>query len=162
MNKENKLIRADLTSEINEVESALLECYKNMQMVDEDELVDYYAYKIKSEEAKHKYLLNKIKEIEWNFAYKYKSWYNIYYFWLTLSRKGEKTMEKRFDEWYGGWGCEGHPAEGYESVEAAQHTMWNVIDNMQGVKNLIKVEVKIVDRYQNGRYWIHNTTSYKD
>lgn len=65
-------------------------------------------------------------------------------------------MKKHFDEWFGGWGC-----EGYESVEAAQHTLYSVIDNMQRVRNLIKVEVKVVDRYGNGRYWVHNTTSYE-
>ena len=60
--KENKL-RADLAEEIRELESALLSVYDNMQLVTEDGLIDFYAYQIKAYEAKHKYLLNRIKEL---------------------------------------------------------------------------------------------------
>lgn len=62
--KENSVKRADLIDEINQVESVLLSSYKNMQLVEEEGLLDYYAYKIKSEEAKHEYLMRKIKELE--------------------------------------------------------------------------------------------------
>ena len=63
MNKKEKLIRADLTEEINEVESALADSYNNLQSVTEEGLIDYYSYRIKAYEAKHKYLLDIIKEL---------------------------------------------------------------------------------------------------
>lgn len=63
MNKNDNIInKENLTWEINQVETALGEAYNNLQLVTSSELVDYYAYKIKAEEAKHKYLLNQIKE----------------------------------------------------------------------------------------------------
>jgi len=64
MSKEDKILRADLTDEINQVESALSTSYNNLQSVNEEGLIDYYTYQIKAYEAKHKYLLDKIKEIE--------------------------------------------------------------------------------------------------
>lgn len=63
MDKKEKMIRVDLAGEINEVESALLDCHNNLQMVDEEGLVDYYTYQIKAYEAKHKYLIEKIREL---------------------------------------------------------------------------------------------------
>ena len=60
--KENRE-RADLAEEIHELESALLGFYDNMQLVGEDGLLDFYAYQIKAYEAKHKYLLDRIKEL---------------------------------------------------------------------------------------------------
>jgi len=63
MNKKEKIIRADLTEELNEVESALTDSYNNLQIVTEEGLIDYYTYQIKAYEAKHKYLLEMIKEI---------------------------------------------------------------------------------------------------
>lgn len=66
MNEEkyNNLKRADLINEINEVQSALSDSYKNLQLASEDGLLDYYAYKIKSEESLHKYLLDELKNME--------------------------------------------------------------------------------------------------
>lgn len=61
---EEKIKRADLIIEINEVQSALSDSYKNLQLASEDGLLDYYAYKIKSEEALHKYLINELKSME--------------------------------------------------------------------------------------------------
>jgi len=61
-NIENKT-RAGLVDEIGELESALSNFYKNMQLVNEDGLLDFYAYLIKAYEAKHQYLLRKLKEI---------------------------------------------------------------------------------------------------
>jgi hypothetical protein len=63
MTKKEKYIRADLTYEIASVESALTDSYNNLQEVYEDGLIDYYAYKIKADEARHKYLIEKIKEL---------------------------------------------------------------------------------------------------
>ena len=55
--------RAGLVNEISELESALLNFYNSMQLVSEDGLLDFYAYLIKAYEAKHQYLLKKLKEI---------------------------------------------------------------------------------------------------
>ena len=60
---EVKKIRADLAGEITEVESALFEYHENLRTVTEEGLIDYYAYIIKAYEAKHRYLLGKIKEV---------------------------------------------------------------------------------------------------
>lgn len=59
--KEKK--RAILKSEISKIEKNLLNFYDNLQLVSEEGLLDYYAYLIKAYEAKHKYLLSKIKEV---------------------------------------------------------------------------------------------------
>jgi hypothetical protein len=64
MKENNEIIRANLTEQIMLVESALLACHNNLNAASEPELIDYYIYKIKSEEAEHKYLLNKIKDLE--------------------------------------------------------------------------------------------------
>jgi hypothetical protein len=64
MNRDDKVMRANLTSEIALVESALSDSYNNLQIVDEEGLIDYYTYKIKADEAKHKYLIGKIKELD--------------------------------------------------------------------------------------------------
>ena len=62
MDKEEKITRANLTEELSLVESALSNSYKNLQLVTNSSLIDYYTYLIKADEAKHKYLLDKIKE----------------------------------------------------------------------------------------------------
>lgn len=54
--------RADLAEEINELESALSSSYNTLELVHEDGLVDFYAYLIKAYEAKHRYLMKKLKE----------------------------------------------------------------------------------------------------
>ena len=56
-------VRADLAKEINELESALSNSYNTLDLVNDEGLVDYYTYMIKAYEAKHKYLLRKMKEI---------------------------------------------------------------------------------------------------
>lgn len=58
---ENNL-RAVLASEIGELESALSDSYNALELVSEDGLVDFYTYMIKAYEAKHRYLLRKLKE----------------------------------------------------------------------------------------------------
>ena len=57
------ITRAGLVDEIGELESALSNFYSSMQLVSEDGLLDFYAYLIKAYEAKHQYLLRKLKEI---------------------------------------------------------------------------------------------------
>lgn len=38
--------------------------YNNMQFIKDENLTDYYTYKIKSEEAKYDYLIKEAKKIE--------------------------------------------------------------------------------------------------
>jgi len=54
--------REDLIEEITQVESSLSAIYNNMQYAEENEMVDYYTFKLKSEQAKHDFLMKKIKE----------------------------------------------------------------------------------------------------
>ena len=56
--------RADLRNEIGLVEETLSDYHKNLAEVAESGLVDYYAYQIKSYEAKHRYLMRKIKNLD--------------------------------------------------------------------------------------------------
>jgi hypothetical protein len=64
MDKNEKYIRANLANELLLVESALSDSYNNLQMVCDDGLIDYYTYKIKADEARHKYLLDKIRNLD--------------------------------------------------------------------------------------------------
>ena len=50
-----------LFSELETSRKRLMAFYENMNFA-KDNLVDYYTYQIKAEEAKYGYLLNKIKE----------------------------------------------------------------------------------------------------
>ena len=54
--------REDLVEEITQVESSLSAIYNNMQYVEDIEMIDYYVFKLKSEQAKHDFLMRKIKE----------------------------------------------------------------------------------------------------
>ena len=54
--------REDLVEEITQVESSLSAIYNNMQYVEDIEMIDYYVFKLKSEQAKHDFLMKKIKE----------------------------------------------------------------------------------------------------
>ena len=63
MNKDEHRIRAGLTKEIGDVESALSDSYNNLKFINEEGLVDFYVYMIKAYESKHRYLLRKLKEI---------------------------------------------------------------------------------------------------
>lgn len=38
--------------------------YKNMQFVEDKDLIDYYTYKIKSEQAKYDFLIREAKKLE--------------------------------------------------------------------------------------------------
>ena len=65
--KEEKIIKikkADLISHINEIQSALKNSYANMQLANNSHLLDYYAYKIKSEEALHEFFIEEFKKLE--------------------------------------------------------------------------------------------------
>lgn len=63
MKKRDDIIRAGLRSEISEVESALSNSYENLQLINEEGMIDFYSYMIKAYEAKHRYLMRKLKEI---------------------------------------------------------------------------------------------------
>ncbi len=54
--------REDLMNEITKVESSLFEIYNNMQYVEDKDIVDYYVFKLKAEQAKHDFLMKKIKD----------------------------------------------------------------------------------------------------
>ena len=54
--------REDLVEEITQVESSLSAIYNNMQYVEDIEMIDYYVFKLKSEQAKHDFLMKQIKE----------------------------------------------------------------------------------------------------
>ena len=62
--------REDLVEEISQVESSLFAIYNNMQYVEDNQMIDYYVFKLKSEQAKHEFLMKKIKD---NFNEKYES-----------------------------------------------------------------------------------------
>ncbi len=54
--------REDLVEEITQVESSLSAIYNNIQYAEDIEMIDYYVFKLKSEQAKHDFLMRKIKE----------------------------------------------------------------------------------------------------
>ena len=53
--------KQEILKGINSVKNNLKASYNNMKYAEGD-LIDYYIYKIKSEEAQYAYLLKKIKE----------------------------------------------------------------------------------------------------
>lgn len=54
----------ELMNNIDKVKKNLERDYNNMQFIEDENLVDYYTYRIKSEEAKYDYLLKEAKKIE--------------------------------------------------------------------------------------------------
>lgn len=64
--KEDKILelkKTDLISQINEVQGSLNNSYNNMQIAENSHLLDYYAYKIKAEEALHEFLIEQYKKL---------------------------------------------------------------------------------------------------
>ena len=57
--KEEKILK----QEISDVESELSNSYNMIELVSDEGIVDFYIYLIKAYEAKHKYLMEKLKEI---------------------------------------------------------------------------------------------------
>jgi len=57
-----EIIETDLANEINEIESALTNSYNTLELVSDEGLVDFYTYLIKAYEAKHRYLMRKLKK----------------------------------------------------------------------------------------------------
>ena len=54
----------ELMSNIENVKNTLYRDYKNMQFIEDRNLVDYYTYKIKAEEAQYDFLIQEAKKIE--------------------------------------------------------------------------------------------------
>lgn len=54
----------ELMNNIDKVKRNLERDYNNLQFIEDENLVDYYTYRIKSEEAKYDYLLKEAKRIE--------------------------------------------------------------------------------------------------
>jgi len=54
----------ELMKNIETVKLNLEMYYNNMQMVEDKNLVDYYTYKIKSEEAQYNFLIGEAKKLE--------------------------------------------------------------------------------------------------
>ena len=63
MKNRDDIIKAGLRNEISEIESAISSSYENLQLINEEGMLDFYAYMIKAYEAKHKHLMRKLKEI---------------------------------------------------------------------------------------------------
>ncbi len=61
LNKSEEDAKLELLNGLNSVKNSLKSSYNNMKYAEGD-LVDYYIYKIKAEEAQYAYLLKKIKE----------------------------------------------------------------------------------------------------
>ncbi len=54
----------ELMNNIDKVKKSLESDYNNLQYIEDEDLVDYYTYRIKSEEAKYDYLLKVAKKVE--------------------------------------------------------------------------------------------------
>ena len=61
--KIKKLEKSNLIDEINQLKSELSDSYENLQVTKEADLLDYYAYRIKSQEAMYKHLLDEFKKL---------------------------------------------------------------------------------------------------
>ena len=56
--------KLELLKGVDETRNNLRNMYHNMQFAESD-LIDYYTYQIKAEEAKYNYLLKQIKKFEY-------------------------------------------------------------------------------------------------
>jgi len=54
----------ELMSNIEKVKASLERNYNNMQFAEDRNLVDYYTYRIKAEEAQYDFLLKEAKKLE--------------------------------------------------------------------------------------------------
>lgn len=54
----------EIISNIEKVKKTLESDYKNMQFIENRDLVDYYTYKIKAEEAQYDFLIQEAKKLE--------------------------------------------------------------------------------------------------
>ena len=61
--KLKEIEKMNLINEINQLKLDLLGSYKNLDLTKEADLLDFYAYRIKSQEAMYKYLLDEFKKL---------------------------------------------------------------------------------------------------
>lgn len=54
----------ELMANIDKIKKSLERNYNNMQFVEDRNLVDYYTYKIKAEEAQYDFLIREAKKVE--------------------------------------------------------------------------------------------------
>ncbi len=54
----------ELMNQIEKIQKNLEKDYQNIQFVKDRDLVDYYTYKIKAEEAQYDYLIREAKKVE--------------------------------------------------------------------------------------------------
>ena len=68
----------------------------------------------------------------------------------------------QLDEWHGVFGMKSNPSEGYSSYWRAGDGAYAVVKEMsKKLEGIRKIQVEIVDRYGDGRFWIHNTSTYE-
>ena len=54
----------ELMDNIEKIKKSLERDYNNMQFIEDSSLVDYYTYKIKSDQAKYDFLIKEAKKVE--------------------------------------------------------------------------------------------------
>lgn len=54
----------DLMNHIEKIKQTLKSDYNNMQYIEDESLLDYYTYKIKSDQAQYDYLIKQAKKME--------------------------------------------------------------------------------------------------
>ena len=62
--KEMKIMDIGKVDSYKELMNHIENDYHNMQFVEDRDLVDYYTYKIKAEEAQYDYLIKEAKKVE--------------------------------------------------------------------------------------------------
>lgn len=64
MDRKNVDKYEELFNSIEKVKKTLESDYKNMQFIENRDLMDYYTYKIKAEEAQYDFLIQEAKKLE--------------------------------------------------------------------------------------------------
>lgn len=64
MDRKNVNTYKELMNNIEKVQKNLERDYNNLQFIEDKNLVDYYTYRIKAEEAQYDYLLQEAKRVE--------------------------------------------------------------------------------------------------
>lgn len=64
MDRKNVDTYRELMNNIDKVKKNLERDYNNMQFIEDRNLVDYYTYRIKAEEAQYDYLIQQAKRVE--------------------------------------------------------------------------------------------------
>ncbi len=64
MDKKSVNSYKELMTNLEKVKKNLERDYNNLQFIEDRNLVDYYTYRIKSEEAQYDYLLQEAKKVE--------------------------------------------------------------------------------------------------